>query len=201
MCTADQIRPAATASLTTPGRNRPPKQHLSSNPRNARCTAEKKPQVPPLRYAPVGMTILFRGARNSRRSSRGHIELSSRPERSVVEGPAVSFPLGIQSLLCGARDNDCYSPARDRIWVHNSLVPKPVLLEHNRSSLSPNPSLSRATAFGFSLPESLSALVPTTSKLRPIPLRAAINCWSLACTGILLSTRQIHRTRLARSSK
>jgi hypothetical protein len=46
----------------------------------------KKPQVPPLRYAPVGMTILFGYQHPSAQTN-----LSSRPERSVVEGPAVSF--------------------------------------------------------------------------------------------------------------
>jgi hypothetical protein len=47
----------------------------------------KKPQVPPLRFAPVGMTILF-----AIENVCSQAELSSRPERSVVEGPAVSFP-------------------------------------------------------------------------------------------------------------
>jgi hypothetical protein len=43
-------------------------------------------QVPPLRYAPVGMTIHQWGEGFT-------TELSSRPERSVVEGPAV-FSVG-----------------------------------------------------------------------------------------------------------
>src|SRR5271170_7375601 len=47
--------------------------------------AEKKPQIPPLRYATVGMTILF-----GRWNAGLQTDLSSRPERSVVEGPAVS---------------------------------------------------------------------------------------------------------------
>ena len=42
------------------------------------------PQIPPLRYAPVGMTILFGNAKESFQD-----ELSSRPERSVAEGSAV----------------------------------------------------------------------------------------------------------------
>ena len=42
--------------------------------------------VAPLRYAPVGMTILFGNAMRCFQD-----ELSSRPERSVVEGPAVSL--------------------------------------------------------------------------------------------------------------
>jgi hypothetical protein len=41
-------------------------------------------QVPPLRYAPVGMTILFRCQDLALKT-----KLSSRPERSEVEGPAV----------------------------------------------------------------------------------------------------------------
>jgi hypothetical protein len=47
-------------------------------------SSEKKQQVPPLRYAPVGMKILF-GDWDVRTQN----ELSSRPERSEVEGPAV----------------------------------------------------------------------------------------------------------------
>ena len=54
----------------------------------------EKQQVPPLRYAPVGMTILLQG--NSLQigggmAVNGAKELSSRPERSAVEGPAVSL--------------------------------------------------------------------------------------------------------------
>jgi hypothetical protein len=49
-------------------------------------TAAAKQQVPPLRYAPVGMTNLFRCQNFDLK-----INLSSRPERSAVEGPAVSF--------------------------------------------------------------------------------------------------------------
>jgi len=45
-----------------------------------------KQQVPPLRCAPVGMTILFGYEHPSTQTN-----LSSRPERSVVEGPAVSI--------------------------------------------------------------------------------------------------------------
>src|ERR1700677_1998433 len=45
-------------------------------------------QVPPLRYAPVGMTHLF-----GYQHSSAQTNLSSRPERSVVEGPAVAFAL------------------------------------------------------------------------------------------------------------
>jgi hypothetical protein len=43
-----------------------------------------EPQVPPLRYAPVGMTILF-----GYQDPGTQTNLSSRPERSAVEGPAV----------------------------------------------------------------------------------------------------------------
>ena len=45
------------------------------------------PQIPPLRCAPVGMTILLGSAKY--RSQDG---LSSRPERSVVEGSVVRHP-------------------------------------------------------------------------------------------------------------
>jgi hypothetical protein len=47
---------------------------------------EKKPQVPPLRYAPVGMTNWFEC-----QDAGIQTELSSRPERSAVEGPAVAI--------------------------------------------------------------------------------------------------------------
>jgi hypothetical protein len=50
-----------------------------------------KLQVPPLRYAPVGMTTL--GAvvlsRQLLSFKNPTLNLSSRPERSAVEGPAV----------------------------------------------------------------------------------------------------------------
>ena len=52
----------------------------------------KKPQVPPLRFAPVGMTILLWPQELQGEIPNPAIELSSRPERSVVEGPVVSFP-------------------------------------------------------------------------------------------------------------
>jgi hypothetical protein len=45
---------------------------------------EKEPQVPPLRFAPVGMTILSRDKYFSVVALAGTTELSSRPERSVV---------------------------------------------------------------------------------------------------------------------
>src|ERR1700678_1333338 len=47
-------------------------------------TPRGAPQIPPLRYAPVGMTILFGNAKYSFQD-----ELSSRPERSGAEGSAV----------------------------------------------------------------------------------------------------------------
>src|ERR1700721_559820 len=50
-----------------------------------RATRPKEPQISPLRYAPVEMTNLFGNPKY-----RFHDELSSRPERSVAEGPAVS---------------------------------------------------------------------------------------------------------------
>src|ERR1700744_5821283 len=52
-----------------------------------------EPQVPPLRSfgAPVGMTILWFSQRPQRRTlGPPATELSSRPQRSAVEGPAVS---------------------------------------------------------------------------------------------------------------
>jgi hypothetical protein len=55
---------------------------------------KKRPQISPLRYAPVEMTILFKG-RIPRFQEKYDIlaatELSSRPERSGVERSAVSF--------------------------------------------------------------------------------------------------------------
>src|SRR5580658_5266598 len=52
----------------------------------------KKQQVPPLRYAPVGMTILLGNGHNHSEIIDFSTKLSSRPERSAVEGPAVLFP-------------------------------------------------------------------------------------------------------------
>jgi hypothetical protein len=54
---------------------------------------EWKPQISPLRYAPVEMTILSRGNLlffQERYQSALATELSSRPERSVVERSAIS---------------------------------------------------------------------------------------------------------------
>src|ERR1700761_9495878 len=51
-----------------------------------------EPQVPPLRFAPVGMTILVCPQELRREIRHLASELSSRPERSVVEGPAVQRP-------------------------------------------------------------------------------------------------------------
>jgi hypothetical protein len=58
-----------------------------------RSSREKKQQVPPLRYAPVGMTILLWCQRILHDEKHYFLAnaLSSRPERSAVEGPAVSF--------------------------------------------------------------------------------------------------------------
>src|SRR5580692_10736424 len=52
-------------------------------------TGRETQQVPPLRYAPVGMTILLHGQVLLTEALAGTAELSSRPERSAVEGPAV----------------------------------------------------------------------------------------------------------------
>ena len=64
-------------------------------------TGRETQQVPPLRYAPVGMTILLHGQVLLTEALAGTAELSSRPERSAVEGPAVSLPILTQNL--GAR--------------------------------------------------------------------------------------------------
>src|ERR1700761_6170296 len=55
-------------------------------------------------YAPVGMTILLQGdgPKTVRRmAANGPTELSSRPKRSAVEGPAVSLPGLTQTLKPG----------------------------------------------------------------------------------------------------
>jgi hypothetical protein len=62
---------------------------------------EEKQQVPPLRYASVGMTHFLQG--KCPKTARGMdlnspTELSSRPERSEAEGPAVSLPVLTHSL-------------------------------------------------------------------------------------------------------
>jgi hypothetical protein len=51
----------------------------------------KEPQVPPLRFAPAGMTFLLCPQELQRENLTTAKKLSSRPERSEVEGPAVSF--------------------------------------------------------------------------------------------------------------
>ena len=53
-----------------------------------------KAKAAPLRCAPVGMTILLCDLPISSREEHYFLanELSSRPERSVVEGPALAFP-------------------------------------------------------------------------------------------------------------
>jgi hypothetical protein len=51
-----------------------------------RQSAKSKQQVPPLRYASVGMTLLLGIGMLVLKT-----EVSSRPKRSVVEGPAVCF--------------------------------------------------------------------------------------------------------------
>jgi hypothetical protein len=55
--------------------------------------ADEKPQVPPLRFAPVGMTSLslVEDLRFVSEVEAQPFTLSSRPERSEVEGPAVSL--------------------------------------------------------------------------------------------------------------
>jgi hypothetical protein len=50
-------------------------------------------QIPPLRYAPVEMTILLQGQVFLAEALAGTTKLSSRTERSTVEGPAVSLVL------------------------------------------------------------------------------------------------------------
>jgi hypothetical protein len=68
---------------------------------------EKKPQISPLRCAPVEMTILFEGKIPRFQEKQGSLaatELSSRSERSAVERSAVSFRSHADSLalvICG----------------------------------------------------------------------------------------------------
>jgi hypothetical protein len=64
---------------------------MPSGEESQRENREKKQQVPPLRFAPVGMTSSITGQVFLAEALAGTTELSSRPERSVVEGPAVSF--------------------------------------------------------------------------------------------------------------
>jgi hypothetical protein len=65
---------------------------------------EKKQQVPPLRFAPVGMTILLQRSSISRWISFGHNRIVIPTGANAVEGPAVSF-LG-HSYLCGRSKAD-----------------------------------------------------------------------------------------------
>ncbi len=49
-----------------------------------------KETAAPLRFAPVGMTVLLQGQVSFAEALDDTTKVSSRPERSVVEGPAVS---------------------------------------------------------------------------------------------------------------
>src|ERR1700722_14241507 len=60
--------------------------------------------------------------------------------------------------VCGPR---YAGSTRVRISAQSSFIPYPVLLEHSRTSSSPNPVLSRTKAFVRSFPDSRSAFVPT----------------------------------------
>src|ERR1700722_16107434 len=64
------------------------------------------------------------------------------------------------------RGGDYAGSTRDKISVQSSFIPYPVLLEHSRTSSSPNPVLSRTKDFVRSFPDRRSALVPTTTNLR-----------------------------------
>src|SRR5271165_6907643 len=73
----------------------PPNRRAAADPAVIfRPGQEKKPQISPLRYAPVEMTNLLRGWRRLSMEKDPFLatNLSSRPERSVVERSAVSFP-------------------------------------------------------------------------------------------------------------
>ena len=70
----------------------------------------RKPQVPPLRYAPVGMTLQVGGWKFGTQT-----EVSSRPERSAVERPAVSYK--------GLRER-CSAPSSQLYYI--PLEPDPV---------------------------------------------------------------------------
>jgi hypothetical protein len=61
---------------------------------------KKKPQVPPLRYAPVGMTILFEGKWLTR---VGEVETSTlqkncHPDRSVAQWRDLRFLFGFSHI-------------------------------------------------------------------------------------------------------
>jgi hypothetical protein len=89
-----------------------------------------KQQVPPLRYAPVGMTIHLKAI-------NAQTELSSRPERSVVEGPAVASAVsrigwGHHPTLCHPdrsvaerRDLQCALPRDPSQWERHPILCPP----------------------------------------------------------------------------
>ena len=108
-----------------------------------------KPQVPPLRFAPVGMTILLRGKVLRAEALAGKTELSSRPERSAVEGPAVvtgvtDFPRSLNAQKkYGTAEAVPYVPVRQLTcrwsqrrfrgeqpgsWCHRSPIPEAACL-------------------------------------------------------------------------
>jgi hypothetical protein len=71
-----------------------------------------RPQVSPLRYAPVETTKLWHPPLFLPQEAdvRCLTTLSSRPERSVVEGPAVPFP-PLQGSLEDKPPSQLYCPA------------------------------------------------------------------------------------------
>jgi hypothetical protein len=101
----------------------------------------EKPQVPPLRFAPVGMTILSRGQVFLAEALAGTKELSSRPEESWAFGPpklmknqlpfsnyspgSTALPLVIPTvadpdflLRTASNDHVCGSPQREPHAIH-----------------------------------------------------------------------------------
>src|ERR1700678_635313 len=82
-----------------------------------------EPQVPPLRYAPVGMTNLF----HQKNKLVLEEELSSRPERSAVEGPAVFLSVSTIHLYTGNRGFGC--PIQAFCWLEwATMSPRPFVI-------------------------------------------------------------------------
>src|ERR1700749_4536282 len=84
------------------------------------CELAEAQQVPPLRYAPVGMTNFLQETASKAvgwRVVNGPTQLSSRPERSVGEGPAVPLPVLTQPPQAQLNPLRCSGSVRIRLPV------------------------------------------------------------------------------------
>ena len=114
------------------------------------------------------------------------------------------IPSGSGANASGGDRKGCQAPAADAsspaalISAHTSLSPRLVSAEQSSIRSMPRPSRNAFSALKRAFPESRSAFVPTTRNRRPTLVKNSINCASAGCTGMLLSTRQMHSARVSR---